>query len=315
MELQKNHVSEDCINLIRSLMAPKPRDRLLASQALRHPWFTMDEESEPESAVVNNNVSTACMVLSSDLKTQSTQPSAAWTQATVRDMEGSSDHKTEGLRESQGPTGVTRTRMGILGAIADVGFNAKMKTEGPLGFADVRMNFEARDDNASLCGHRSADLDEEVHARIKEFFSARSETSGPHGDTPPHCTYMEDADEDGNPIEGTIVYTKHAHQQTWSATSTKSLEVPHKQNQKQNHLGPRSTSPLGQKQRVSERTIQDSATHTSNGHPNSSRHLRSTETMADNRDQGRSAQSTKKFKSTISELHVIPTLPTLKTDP
>lgn len=271
-------------------MAPSPRDRLLAEQAFSHPWFTSDEEYGSKPIVVENKMSTECMVHSVESKIQSTLASATWTQGTVSSSERASDPNKGGLREYEYEDEKLIIRMGTSGTISDVRATAKGNIEELRGSVDDGLSFETTDENLAFSGHRDAGLDKEVHTSFEEPSSTVSDNSGPDEDTPSRCTYMEDADEDGNPIEGTIVSTGPAHQQHFSTTETRARDVSAKPNRSQRYSRSRSPSPLGQRQRISELTVQDRGVHTGDGRPSSPGHSKATEQFAGSQDYGRAAR-------------------------
>ena len=49
---QFSNVSDNCIDLIKKLLAPNKKNRIKASEALRHPFFT--ENYNPNIAMANN---------------------------------------------------------------------------------------------------------------------------------------------------------------------------------------------------------------------------------------------------------------------
>lgn len=149
--------------------------------------------------------------------TQNTQPSAMWTQGTVRSLP---DRNTGGLQTSEDQDGEATVHMNTTivvphacGGRATVPAD-RNTTEELSGSTDDRVGPEDRDEDLALSGYHSAGLDERIQNYIEEKPSVDPNIPGANEEAAVHCAYMEDADEYGNPIEGTIVHAKHDRHQS-----------------------------------------------------------------------------------------------------
>lgn len=151
-------MSKEGIDLVQSLMAPEPLDRLSANQALRHPWMATGDDTKSLADQLASILLDSAMFHKPDFpeNDEITQPAVQWT-TDVEDIDS-------------------------------------------LSFAAIR------------------DIPEQVNQRDQE------EDANPASDFPQHDTtktvpspkrpgfqtYIEDADEDSNPIEGTAKYAPKA---------------------------------------------------------------------------------------------------------
>lgn len=102
--LQQVQVSEDCIELIRSLMAPLPPDRLSAAKALKHPWMTTEDDAKSLAEHVAS-LRASCGSQKPDLhdSDEITQPATQWTTDTEKSHTiGIVRDQQNGLREFEG---------------------------------------------------------------------------------------------------------------------------------------------------------------------------------------------------------------------
>lgn len=267
-------------------MSPRPKDRLLANQALFHPWIAIEDESERYPIVdVEESPIIPCV---EDEQTQHTQASAEWTQETVKCMDNVSDPSDEGFQDSQDDDKSVTIRTGMDGIVAD-----KRNTEGLLGDSGRHLKVEERSER-SYFSHRSAGPDKDDYSQSKESSRTESEASDLREHAPMNTAYIEDADEDGNLIEGTIVYPGRGRRQS-SADNVEYREV-FQQNEIQPHHRPRSPSPVGQEQQTPKQATQDRDVYSCNGHTQDlvdtgpSSHPKFTVEFGDGRDRDETAR-------------------------
>ncbi|KAL1859507.1 hypothetical protein Daus18300_009652 [Diaporthe australafricana] len=193
-----------------SLMSPRPKDRLLADQALYHPWIAI--EDEPEQCPIIDVEESLIIPRIDDEQSQHTQASAAWTQETVKCMDNLWDRSDGDIQESKDDDESVTIRMEMDGTIADTKVSTQRNIERLLGDSGRHPNVMDKIERPYL-SHRSADPDKDVDSQFGKGSRTRFDASELHENTPMNTTYMEDADEDGNPIEGTILYPAKRHQQ------------------------------------------------------------------------------------------------------
>lgn len=247
---RENSVSEECIDFIQSLMSPRPEDRLLASQALDHSWIAFEDESDSERiSDVDGSPVTPC---DGDEERQNTQASAAWTQETAKCTANSTHQGDVSLEESNDDDASVTMRMGTNRTFADTTVAAKGNGEKQL--SDSGEDSEIEDE-----GERSAQPDEEDDAQLEEPSRNKSDSEElqPHRKKPTNTTYMEDADEDDNPIEGTKIYPGKRSQQLPITDNSGSRKGSFKRSETQFYSRTRSPSPV----RPGQRTLRQPTQH------------------------------------------------------
>lgn len=252
---RKHSVSEECIDFIQSLMSPRPKDRLLASQALFHSWIAIEDESDLDhiSDVGESPVTPVTPVTISDGEesSQRTQASAAWTQETAKCTGNLADRSDGILQESKDDDGPVTMSMGMSSVVADTRFTTERTAKRT---AEKRLSNSGRHPKMEDSDERSPEPDGNDHPQCEESSRTRSdsEDSDPHEDTPTNKAYMEDADEDGNPIEGTQIYPTGKRRRHLDSRR-ESLE----RNETQPHSRTRSSSPVGHGHRTSRQRPQN----------------------------------------------------------
>lgn len=187
-------------------MSPHPQDRLLATQALLHPWIKAIEDESDLNPIVDVEESsvTLCDV---NEQSQHTQASAVWTQETAKCMDHLADQNNGSLQVSKDDDESETIRLGMDIFVA----NTTATTEI---IAQKRLSGSGRHLEVEEVGERScihppyAEPDKDDYSQFKEPSrpKSNSEAPDPHESTPTNTIYMEDADGDGKPIEWTEVY-------------------------------------------------------------------------------------------------------------
>lgn len=256
----RNHsVSEECIDFIQSLMSPRPEDRLLASQALDHPWIAFEDESDSER--ISNVEGSPVTPCDGDEERQHTQASAAWTQETAKCTVNSTHQGDGSLEESKDDDGSVTMRMGINSTVAETTVTAQ-------GNGEKRPSNLGEGSEIDDGGERSAQPDEEDDAQLEEPSRKKSDSEElePNIKKPTNTTYMEDADEDDNPIEGTKIYPGKRSQQLPITDNSGSRKESFKRSEIQFHSRTRSPSPVGHGQRNLRQPTQNREVYGRDGH-------------------------------------------------
>lgn len=264
---RKHSVSEECIDFIQSLMSPRPKDRLLASQALFHSWIAIEDESDLDHIFdVEESPITPITPSDGDEPSQQTQASAEWTQETAKCMEDLADRSHGSLQESRGDDDPVTIRMGVTSAVADTRFTTERTTKRT---AEKRLSNSGRHLKTEDSGERSPEPDENDHPQREESSSTKSdfEDSDPPENTPTSKIYMEDADEDGNPIEGTKIFPAGKRRRHLDLIkNSRSRKELFNRNETQLHSLTRSPSPVGHGQRTSRGLTQGREVYSHDGH-------------------------------------------------
>lgn len=194
-------------------MSPHPQDRLLANQALLHPWIKAIEDHSDLNPIVDVE---EFLVIPCDVdeQNQHTQPSAAWTQETAKRIDHLTDQNDGNLHISEDDDKSVTMRMEAGSIVAEPTATAERIPQKRLSGSGRRLEVEQRGERS--CIHRpSAEPYKDDHSQLIEPSrpKSNSEAPDPHESTPTNTIHMEDADGDGNPIEWTEVYPNKRRQQ------------------------------------------------------------------------------------------------------
>lgn len=246
-------------------MSPRPKDRLLADQALFHPWIRIEDESDLDPIFdVEESPVTPC---DGDEQIQHTQASAAWTQETAKSMENSADQSSGRFQEPKDEDGSVTIRMGKNSIVANTTVTTKNDAEKQLSDSGRHPKIEERGERPRIY-LRPAEPVKDDYSHFKEPPKTKSdsEASDAHEKTPTSTTYMEDADEDGNPIEGTKVYAGTRRRQPQILNNSGSRKEFCERNEMKLHSRPRSPSPVGDEQQTLRQATQDRESYKRNGY-------------------------------------------------
>lgn len=247
-------------------MSPRPKDRLLASQALFHSWIAIEDESDLDHiSDVDESPVTPVTPSDGDLSSQRTQASAAWTQETAKCTENLVDRSDGSLQKSKDDDEPVTIHMGVSSVVADTRLTTERTTKRT---AEKRLSNSERHPKVEDSGERSREPDRDDHPQREESsrINSGSEDPDPHENTPTNNAYMEDADEDGNPIEGTKIYPagkRRRHEDI--INNSGSRRELFERNKIQLHSRTRSASPVGHGQRTSRGRTQDREVYSHDG--------------------------------------------------
>lgn len=246
-------------------MSPRPQDRLLANQALLHPWIEAIEDESDLNPVVD--VEEALVIpCNGDEQSQHTQASAAWTQETAKSMDHLADQNDVNLRVSKDHDESTTIRTGMDSIVADTTVTSKRIVQKRRSGSRSHLKVKERSERSCI-DSQSAESDKDDHSQFKEPSRPKSNSDAPdlHKSTLTNTTYMEDADEDGNPIEGTKVHTDKRRQQPHINDDSGFRNEPLKQDATHLHSRPRSPSPVRHGNQTLRKATQDCAVHSRDG--------------------------------------------------
>lgn len=292
-------------------MSPRPQDRLIASQALLHPWIkAIEDESDPNPTV--NVEESPVIPCDGDEQSQHTQASAVWTQDTTKSMGHLADQNDGNLRVSKDDDEPATTRVEMDSIVADTTVTAKITTQKRHSGSGKHLKVE-KGGEPSFIDRRSAEPDKDDYSQSKEPSrpKSNSEASEPHESTLTEGTYMEDADEDGNPIEGTRVYIDKPLRQPRINVDSGSRNELFKRDETQLHSHSRSPSPARHGHQTLRPATQDRAVHSRDGQTQDyvdtspSDHPKVTTRVHDSCNHDRTAQNLNKLTPEYSESHKI----------
>lgn len=187
-------------------MSPHPQDRLLANQALLHPWIKAIEDQSDLNPIVDVEEPSVTLCDSNE-QSQHTQASAVWTQETAKCVDHLADQNNGSHQVSKDDDESETIRLGMDSFVANTTATTKRIPQKRLSGSGRHLEVEERGERS--CIHRpSAEPDKDDYSQFKEppRPKSNSEAPDPHESTPTNTIYMEDADKDGNPIEWTEVY-------------------------------------------------------------------------------------------------------------